>query len=152
MYLWMKLLHVLFVIMFLGNISTGLFWHWHAARTGDPRLLAHTVDGIIRSDRWLTMPGVVGIIATGVAAAMLGGFPILRTGWIWWTLVLFAGSGLAFMWQVAPLQRKMLAAAQAVPFDRAVYGSLARRWEWWGALALALPLGGLVLMVAKPAL
>ena len=51
MYLALKLLHVVAVIVFLGNITTGLFWHAHAARTRDPKLLAHTMDGIIRSDR-----------------------------------------------------------------------------------------------------
>ncbi len=80
MYLLMKLLHIVAVIAFLGNIATGLFWHIHAARTRDPKLLAHTVDGIIRSDRLFTIPGVVVIIATGVAVAMAGGFPLLRTG------------------------------------------------------------------------
>ena len=33
MYLLIKLLHVIAVIAFLGNITTGLFWHAHAART-----------------------------------------------------------------------------------------------------------------------
>ena len=66
MYLPMKLLHIVAVIAFLGNIATGLFWHIHAARTRDPRLLAHTVDGIIRSDRLFTIPGVAVIITTGI--------------------------------------------------------------------------------------
>ena len=51
MYLVLKLLHVAAVIAFLGNITTGLFWHRHAARTRDPKLLAFTMGGIIRSDR-----------------------------------------------------------------------------------------------------
>ena len=156
MYLLMKLLHIVAVIAFLGNIATGLFWHIHAARTRDPKLLAHTMDGIIRSDRLFTIPGVVVIIATGVAVAMAGGFPLLRTGWILWTLVLFAISGLLFMVLVAPLQRQLLALAQAGSvkgnFDYAGYASVARRWEIWGAAALLTPAAGLVLMVLKPAL
>ena len=36
MYLWLKFLHVLAVVMFLGNIVTGGFWHRHALRTRDP--------------------------------------------------------------------------------------------------------------------
>lgn len=156
MYLLMKLLHIVAVIAFLGNIATGLFWHIHAARTRDPKLLAHTMDGIIRSDRLFTIPGVVVIIATGVAVAMSGGFPLLRTGWILWTLILFAVSGLIFMIIVVPLQRRLLALAQAGSgprsFDYAGYASVARRWEIWGAAALLTPAAGLVLMVLKPAL
>lgn len=155
MYLLMKLLHIVAVIAFLGNIATGLFWHMHAARSRDPRLLAHTVDGIIRSDRLFTVPGVVAIIVTGIVAAILGGLPLLRTGWILWTLVLFGVSGFAFMAFVAPLQRRMLALAQAGTsgsFDYAGYASVVRRWEIWGAVALLTPAAGLVLMVLKPAL
>ena len=155
MYLSMKLLHIVAVIAFLGNIATGLFWHLHAARTRDPRLLAHTMGGIIRSDRLFTMPGVIVIIATGIIASIAGGFPILRTGWILWTLVLFAISGLAFMFFVAPMQRQLLALAQAGTaggFDYAGYHRRARIWEIWGAVALLTPAAGLVLMVLKPAL
>ena len=40
MYLLYKLLHVVAVILFLGNIITGVFWHRLAARTREPKLLA----------------------------------------------------------------------------------------------------------------
>ncbi|HEY7840612.1 MAG TPA: DUF2269 family protein [Gammaproteobacteria bacterium] len=155
MYLGMKLLHVAAVIIFLGNIITGLFWHRHAARTRDPRILAHTMDGIIRSDRWFTIPGVVLIIIFGVAAAVLAGLPLLRTGWILWSLILFTLSGVAFMWKVAPLQRQLRDLALAgmnSGFDYDAYHRLAGRWEFWGGIALATPLTALVLMVMKPVL
>lgn len=156
MYLVMKLLHIVAVIAFLGNIVTGLFWHVHAARTRNPRLLAHAMDGIIRSDRLFTMPGVFLIIATGIAAAIYGGFPLLRTGWIAWSLVLFVISGLIFMVVLAPLQRKLFALAQAGAnsgsFDFSAYRLLARRWEFWGAAATLTPVVALALMVLKPAL
>ena len=154
MYLWLKLIHITAVIAFLGNITTGLFWHKHAARTRDPRHLVHTMDGIIRSDRVFTIPGVIVIVAAGMAAAVVGGHPILRTGWIAWTLVLFTISGLAFMFRVAPLQRELRALAETGArngtFDFASYCRLARRWEFWGAVALLAPFAGLVLMVLKP--
>lgn len=156
MYLLLKLLHVTFVIAFLGNVTTGLFWHAHAARTRDPRLLAHTLDGIIRSDRLFTIPGVVGITAAGIALALYGHLPLLRTGWIFWTIVLFSFSGVVFSARVAPLQRQLrdLAAAGARDggFDFERYRALARRWELWGAVALLTPVAGLALMVLKPAL
>ena len=156
MYLLYKLLHVVAVILFLGNIITGVFWHRLAARTRDARLLAHTMDGVIRSDRIFTIPGVILIIVTGVAAAMHARLPILGTGWILWALVLFFVSGVIFMIRVAPLQRRLRAAAQAGvesgSFDYAAYHSLAVRWELWGAAATLTPLAGVVLMVFKPAL
>ena len=156
MYLLIKLLHIVAVIAFVGNITTGIFWHTHAARTRDPKLLAYTMGGIIRSDRLFTIPGVIGIIATGIAAAIYGNIPILRTGWILWTLILFIVSGLIFMIRVAPLQRQLRAlaeaAAQSGTFDYARYRALAIRWEVWGSAALLTPLAGLALMVLKPSL
>ena len=154
MYLWLKMLHILAVVGFLGNIITGLFWHRHAARTRDPRLLAHTMDGIIRSDRVFTMPGVLTIIVTGVWSALVVGYPLLKTGWIFWSLVLFSISGLTFGLRVAPLQRELhaLAAGKSGSFDYDRYHRVARRWEGWGAIALLSPVAALVLMVLKPAL
>lgn len=156
MYLWLKLVHILAVILFIGNIVTGLFWHKHALRTGDARLIAHAMDGVLRSDRLFTMPGVLIIIASGVLAALQGGFPLLRTGWILWTLVLFAIAGIVFGVRLTPLQRRMRDFAQAAVadgnFDRAAYDRLSKQWDFWGAVATLAPLGGLALMVLKPAL
>lgn len=156
MYLWLKVLHILAVVMFIGNITTGVFWHKHAERTRDPRLLAHAMDGIIRSDRLFTMPGVVVILVTGMLAAVQGGFPVLGTGWILWTLILFAISGLVFMTRLAPLQRKMRAAASAGAasgsFDIAAYRRMSAQWDFWGAVATLAPIAGIGLMVLKPAI
>ena len=156
MYLWLKLIHILAVVMFIGNIVTGLFWHKHAERTRNPRLLAHTMEGVIRSDRLFTIPGVVVILASGIFAAMKGGFPLLGTGWILWTLVMFSISGLVFMIRLGPLQRKLQkhaeAGAQSGSFDYDAYHRMAKQWDFWGAVATIAPLIGLGLMVLKPAL
>jgi uncharacterized membrane protein len=155
MYLTLKLLHIASVIVFLGNIFTGRFWHAHALRTRDPKLVAHAVEGVIRSDRLFTTPGVIGILAAGLLLTFQADWSLLRTGWILWTLVLFLISGAIFGMRVAPLQRQMLALAQqgsAGGFDVERYRTLARQWEVWGGLALAAPVAGLALMVLKPTL
>ena len=156
MYLALKTLHILAVVLFLGNIITGLFWKAHGDRTADPRIMAHTLDGIIRSDRWFTLPGVLLIIVFGFGAAGLGGLPILRTAWIWQSLILFGISGLAFVGQVAPLQRKLralaLIGAAGGDWDAESYRRLSRRWEFWGGVATLTPLLALALMVVKPQL
>jgi uncharacterized membrane protein len=71
MYLFLKLLHIIAVVLFLGNIITGLFWKFHAEGTRDARIIAHTFEGISRSDRWFTMPGVLLILAAGIPAAII---------------------------------------------------------------------------------
>jgi len=156
MYLALKFLHIAAVVMFIGNITTGLFWHRLAARTRDPRLLAHTMDGIIRSDRLFTIPSVVVIVVTGILAATHGHLPLLRTGWIACSILLFTISGLVFLFSVVPLQRQLRDLARdgttSTEFDYAHYHARALRWEYWGALALLTPLAAMALMVLKPAL
>lgn len=155
MYLWLKLAHVLGVVMFLGNIVTGVFWHKHALATRDPKLLAHAMDGVRRSDRLFTMPGVFLILGSGIWAAIEGGLPMLGTPWILWTIVLFAVSGTVFGARIAPLQKRLQALAAAGArgaFDFAAYERLSRQWDFWGAVATLTPLAGVALMVLKPAL
>ncbi len=156
MYLWLKLAHVAAVIVFLGNVLTQLFWHAHAARTRDPRLLAHTMAGVIRTDRVFTLPGIAVILVTGVALAMVGRMPIVGTPWILWTLLLFGLAGIVFGARIAPLQRRLLGLALAGAgegaFDEAGYRRLTAQWERWGGLAVAALLAGLALMTLKPTL
>ena len=156
MYLILKALHLFAVAIFLGNIITGLFWKAGADRTGDARARAQALDGIIASDRWFTVPGVVLVIATGVAMSLLAGLPILRTRWIAVSLLLFVLSGVIFASALAPWQRRLHAMARTAAdgghWDAAGYRHLSLRWEVWGLIAIALPLGALVLMVMRPAL
>src|SRR4030095_11867942 len=151
-YLLLKLIHVLAVIIFVGNITTGLFWMRQANRTRNYSIISFTMKGIITSDKWFTIPGVVIITAAGFSAAIHGGLPLLRTGWIFWSIVLFSLSGLMFSIKVAPLQKKILHLAvnnAANDFGDKVYHSLLRQWETWGLLALITPLAALVMMVLK---
>jgi uncharacterized membrane protein len=154
LYLALKALHVIAVVMFLGNIATGVFWKEHADRTRDARLIAHALAGIIRSDRLFTLPGVLLITIAGIGAAMSGQLPLLKTGWLLWGIVLFSLSGVTFGAWVAPLQKRMLklmeaGAASGAP-DWKAYEALSRTWAFWGAVALLLPLAALFMMVFKP--
>src|SRR3990172_7354262 len=103
LYLVLKAAHVIGVVLFLGNIITGIFWKAHADRSGDPRTIASILEGIIRSDRFFTIPGVIVVLAAGIGTALAGGIPILGTGWILWSIVLFSISGLSFLLCFVPL-------------------------------------------------
>ncbi len=156
LYLGLKLIHIAAVILFLGNVITGLFWKRQADRANEPAIIAHAFEGIIQSDRWFTIPGVITIIAAGVGTANVGNWPILGTGWILWAIVLFTVSGLAFTLRVAPLQVKIARLAREGAnqgqFNWEQYRALAHSWELWGLVAVLLPVASVVLMVLKPAL
>jgi uncharacterized membrane protein len=154
LYLILKSLHVVSVVLFLGNIITGVFWKVHADITGDLRARAQALDGIIKSDRLFTLPGVFAIIITGVWMAIDAHLPLLGTRWILWSLILFGISGICFGGFVAPLQKKLLANARAGlsgTWNEAEYKKLSGAWTLWGTIATLTPLIAVFLMVMKPA-
>ncbi len=151
-YLFIKLIHIIAVIIFLGNIFTGLFWMKQANRTRDTGIISFAMQTIIRSDRWFTVPGVIIITAGGMAAALHANTPILKTGWIFWPLVLFSLSGVVFSWKLVPLQKKLrryTSPEEKENFNWVTYHSWFANWEAWGLVALLAPVAALVMMVLK---
>lgn len=47
MYIVFKILHIAAVVIFLGNLVTGIFWKMHAEKSGDPRIVRHTMAGLV---------------------------------------------------------------------------------------------------------
>ena len=150
-YFYIKLIHVIFVIIFLGNITIGLFWKMLAEKTKDPDKIAFAFKGIIKADRYFTMPGVIGITLFGIGLAMHAKLPILGTGWILWSIILFIISGIAFMTKLVPLQKKLAAlASDKDKFNWEDYYKLSKQWDLWGYIALLTPWIATILMVIKP--
>ncbi len=154
MYIALKVLHVAAVVIFLGNLVTGILWKMHGDKTEDPVIIRHTVAGLIRADRWFTIPGVVLILIGGFGAAMVGGLPLIRTKWILIGIILFTLSGAAYLGRVVPLQRRMLQVARSGvetgQLDWEKYRALTRSWNVWGTIALLTPVLAMIAMIAKP--
>ena len=151
-YLLLKLIHIFAVVIFLGNIITGLFWMRMADKTNNLSIISFTMKGIIKSDRWFTIPGVIIITAGGISAAIQGGLPLLRTGWLFWGIVLFSLSGIIFSVKLAPLQRKILRLTENMEhqkFNSSLYHSCLKQWEIWGLIAVLSPIIAMVMMVLK---
>jgi len=152
-YTFFKLIHLLAVVLFLGNITTGLFWMRIAVKSENLTIINHTIVGVIKSDRYFTIPGVIIITAAGILGAIYGHFPLLRTGWIFWSLVMFSISGIVFGWKVAPLQKKiyLLTSKPEDPanFDWHNFRKVYIEWDIWGLVALLTPLAAFVMMILK---
>ena len=152
LYLLIKALHIVSVVLFLGNIVTGVFWKRHGDR-GDLAARRQAIAGLIASDRVFTVPTVFAIIVTGIANALLAHIPILGTPWILWGIILFGVSGAVFAARVGPLQKKLLAnveAGLAGNWNESAYCELSRQWLAWGWIATGAPLIAVFLMVLKP--
>jgi uncharacterized membrane protein len=121
-----KLVHVVAVVLFLGNASHGLFWVAHAEKAGDPRIIGHAMQGVICADRWFTTPGVILIIASGIAAAITGGLKLLSVGWILGSIGMFSLSGLVFGLALAPLQRQIVSISASATDPQALQEPLRR--------------------------
>ena len=151
-YSYLKLIHIFAVMIFLGNIITGLFWMSIAVKTRDLRIITHTMKGIIKSDRYFTLPGVCVLLIGGFMATKYGNIP-LGTGWIFWSLVLFSISGLVFAFRVAPLQKKIyrltMDKENSTDFDWENFHKVHLAWDIWGLVALLTPIAAFVMMTLK---
>ena len=149
-YLIMKIVHLLAVIMFVGNIISAVFWKYYADKRKDARLIAFTFDGIRKSDKIFTMPGVTILILFGIGGALHRGFNLITTSWILWSEILIIISGAAYMAKVAPVQKKISALANnPEKFNWEEYNKLSKTWKIWGTVALIAPLIAIVLMTLK---
>lgn len=155
MYLILKFVHVLAVMIFVGNISVGILWHTIGDSTRDPRIIAHTVKGILLADKIFTIPAIIVLLIAGIGTAEAGHLSILGTGWILWSIILFIISGIAFG-PVSRSQRRMLAVAQTALTSGVMnwedYDRFARTWNVAGTIALVAPLVAVLFMVIKPLL
>ena len=149
MYLALKLVHLFGVVLFLGNITVGVFWKRYSDRTANLAIMAHTIDAIIRADRIFTIPGLLILVLGGFGTAGVGHIPILSTGWILWSLIALILSGVAFS-PLSRLQHQLSAAAHAGKAQE--YEQLSKGWDFWGAVALVLPFIAFAFMILKPAL
>ena len=80
----------------------------HCKKTKELKIISHTIKGVLKSDVYFTIPGVILITAFGLFAAIQGQIPVLRTSWIFWSIILFTISGIVFVVKVVPLQKNIM--------------------------------------------
>lgn len=155
-YSWIVLVHVLAVLVFVGNfVAAWLVWAC-ARDIREPSVLARFYDLVNLGDRWLTPIPVIVILASGVQAARLRGLSVTGTGWIVWSLIALGASGLVFAGRLAGLQRSLAATARAAggsgSFDVLAWRAQRAAWARWASLGTAAVLIAIALMVLKPAI
>ncbi len=150
-YLIWKLLHVLAAIIFLGNITIGIFWKMQADQSKDRLKIVDTFRTLIKADRIFTMPSVTLLIIFGLGTAMQGNLSLIETTWILWGIIMIIISAFAFMSKVVPIQKKILVLANnEEKFSWDEYSKLSKDWNRWGTIATITPYIAVVLMVLKP--
>jgi uncharacterized membrane protein len=153
LYATLKALHVLGVVVLVGNVTVTAFWKVFADRTRDPRLIAHAQHMVTVTDWVFTLGGILLIYGSGFAAAWVGGMDPFAPGWLLWGQVLFAVSGVIWLGILVPAQIRQarlargFAAGGPIP---AAYLRDGRRWLFWGIVATVPLVGAIWVMVTKP--
>jgi uncharacterized membrane protein len=145
-------LHVVGVVVFLGNLIVTAVWKTLADRTREVRVIGYAQRLVTVTDFAFTATGAALITISGfVLADDWGG--ITGPGWLTAGFGAFALSGLIWLTVLIPTQVqqsrlvKGLAAGAAVP-ER--YWRLALRWYVFGSIATLLPLANVFVMAIKP--
>ena len=153
MFLFLKLLHLLGVIVFVGNIVTAALWKVRADASGDLHAMAYAQRGVMFADYVFTAPGAALILVTGLWMADLSDRNILQTGWLFTALILLIVALLIWLFELLPIQRRLIRvteeAVRAGQLDP-VFKTLTMRWTIFGMVATLLPLVNVYLMVFKP--
>ncbi len=156
-YKWHTLLHIAGAVVFLGNITVTAAWMLMAERSRNLPVIHFSAKAVIRADLLFTLPGVILILLNGFAMVLAswGGMDAFHeVSWITLALALFTASGVVWVGVLIPVQHRMAVFSDPSDYKDSLpaeFFSALRRWYFWGALAIILPLCSLYLMVVKPA-
>ncbi|WP_299437829.1 DUF2269 family protein [uncultured Rhodospira sp.] len=146
-------IHLVGVVLFVGNVTVTAVWKVFADRTHHPATIAFAQRLVTYTDWVFTFGGVVLVLVSGIALMILGGWWTAGAAWLWWGIGLFVVAGL--MWLVVLIPIQIRQARMALRFEQdgevpPAYRRLALRWLWVGIVATGLAAVNLYLMIAKP--
>ncbi|MBC8049872.1 MAG: DUF2269 domain-containing protein [Chitinophagales bacterium] len=148
-----KFLHVLGVILLIGNVTVTAFWKVFADRTNDARLVAHAQHGVTVSDWLFTAAGIALLIIGGYGMALVAGMDVFGSSWLIWGQILFAVSGLIWAAILIPTQIRQARQARAFDLNQPIpsqYKRDSRTWIVWGLIATVPLVAAVAIMIAKP--
>jgi uncharacterized membrane protein len=149
----LKSVHVLGVVVLLGNLLMAPFWRKRLALLVGPQARAAANRSVRRADLLFTLPGWVITLATGIVLSNERG--LWRNGWLHISLFLFLVW--LVLWHVFTLRARKAMIVKAddavasgqLPEDLAQHE---RQWARWSYLSALIAILILILMVAKPTL
>jgi uncharacterized membrane protein len=145
-------LHVLGVVVFIGNLVVTAVWKTLADRTREPHVVAYAQRLVTITDVTFTATGAALITISGFALADDWG-GIMGPAWLTVGFGLFAASALIWLTILIPVQFQQARLARTFSSGGQIplrYWQLALRWYVFGALATVLPLTNIFLMALKP--
>lgn len=153
MYAIFKTIHIVGVVVLLGNVTITAYWKVLADRTNDTRLIAHAQHGVTVADWIFTLAGIVLVLVGGYGAAAIAGLSPVSTNWLIVGQLLFAVSGFIWLVVLIPIQiRQARLVRKLSPGDLlpVQYRRDSRSWLIWGIAATVPLIAAIYVMAAKP--
>lgn len=149
----LKFLHILGVVLLVGNVTVTAVWKVFADRTHNAVVVAFGQRLVTITDWFLTGVGIALVVIGGYGMAWVGELNPFGAFWLVWAQVLFVLSGL--IWAVVLIPAQIRQAREARGFEEGgeipeSYRRDASRWIWWGVVATVPLVAALWLMVVKP--
>lgn len=145
-YHWHKILHIIGVVLFMGNMIVGPIWFMYAYFSKDKTLLKFAGKLLELTDIYLTVPGIALTVLNGLClASVYGGTK--HQPWLFYSIIL-----LFVMWALSIpliyLQDKMY---QSLDKDSDItrITTFIIRWGIWGTLVMIPPSVIFYLMIVK---
>lgn len=151
----LKLIHVLGVILLLGNITVTAVWKVFADRTRNGPIMAFGQRMVTGTDFGLTVPGIVLTMVGGYGAMFEARYDFPGPGWLIGSQLCFVAAGLVWLGILIPIQVRQARMAREFAKGGAVpdaYRRLGRIWLGWGLVATVPLVAALYLMIAKSAI
>jgi uncharacterized membrane protein len=146
-----KVLHVLAVVVLLGNLLMAPFWRKRLVALGGVQARAAANRSVRVADLIFTLPGWVLVLVTGIILIIYRGS--MRGGWLHLSLLLFLGWLILWHMLVLRARKAMLAQAEEAASGGQAAPELAqheRQWQQWSYISAGIVVLILILMTAQP--
>ncbi len=148
-----KFIHILGIIMLLGNVTATAIWKFFADRSKDPKIVGFGQRLVTLTDWSLTVWGAALTMIGGYGAAAIAQLDLVSERWLLLGQILFVLSGALWIGILVPLQVRMARMARAFEAGDTIptaYWRASRIWFVVG-LAITVPLVAAAwVMVSKP--
>lgn len=147
-YQWHKLLHILGVVIFMGNMFVGPVWFSYAFYSKDAHVLKFAAKLLQQTDLYLTIPGVALTVLNGLCLSSVYGGSQSQP-WLLHSIYL-----ILTMWVLSVplvfLQEKLFLTIETEAQNEAKINRLLIRWSILGSLVMIPPSIIFYWMVVKP--
>lgn len=147
-----KFLHVLGVVLLIGNVTITAYWKVLADRTRSTALVTHAQRGVIYADWLFTLPGILLILVGGYGMVWEAGLDPLGADWLIWSQALFLLSGLIWLGILVPAQIRQARTVRSLNQKDEIpesYWRDGRLWLVWGIAATVPLIAAIYVMIVK---